>query len=60
MTFYPGWDTQSPIPFVLMLLIKYEADLPCKNITYISTKSMGNGVSHPVFMLRAQCSLSQT
>ncbi len=29
---------------------KYEANLPCKIISYRRTKGMGDGVSHPVFI----------
>ena len=31
-----------------LILTKYEADLPCKNITYISTNGNGDGASHSV------------
>ena len=31
-----------------LMFTKYEANHPCNIITYISTKGIGHGVSHPV------------
>ncbi len=33
------------------MFTKYEADLLCQNITYITTKGRGVSVSHPVYSI---------
>ncbi len=35
-----------------VMFTKYDTDLPCKNMTYISTIGMGDGVSHPLNIMQ--------